>query len=159
MEGHPVPRIIPPGGGRRVRLGMGRPSIKIGLRDGATHVGVFESELPPGGGFRVPHWHDESEEVFYVLDGEIEYLLGDHRHREIPGSTVFVPPGTVHAFRNSTALPASHLVIGSAELISLVEDLGEVEPDEFEAVHERYRSHFAHSSPHFPGQSVETVCQ
>src|SRR5690606_16872518 len=39
------------------------------------------------------------EELFYVLDGEFEILLGDRRVRAVPGSFVLVPRGTVHAPR------------------------------------------------------------
>jgi uncharacterized cupin superfamily protein len=31
--------------------------------------------LPPGGGLQMPHWHEDMDEAFYVLEGEIEFLL------------------------------------------------------------------------------------
>src|SRR5438445_11501037 len=50
----------------------------------ATHAstnGAFsfmERTLPPGGRKPPPHIHTNCEEAFYVLDGEIEFLLGRH---------------------------------------------------------------------------------
>jgi hypothetical protein len=37
-------------------------------------------------------------------------------------------------------------------MVDLVRDLGAAGPSQFEAVHERHRSHFARESPHFPHQ-------
>ena len=87
--------------GRRIDLGLGCPTIKIGapLSD---QVGMVEGEVPSGGGFQIPHWHEDLDEVFYVLEGEIEFLLDGHWRRAVAGSTVFVPAGTVHAFRNAS---------------------------------------------------------
>lgn len=42
----------------------------------------------------------DNDEVFYVLEGEYEFMRGGHTERVGPGSTVFVPKGTVHTFRN-----------------------------------------------------------
>lgn len=67
--------LVPPGAGAVIELGLGRPTIKVGPPL-STQIGLVESELPPGGGFAIPHWHEDLYEVFYVLEGEIEYLLG-----------------------------------------------------------------------------------
>lgn len=55
--------VVLPGAGASIGLGLGRPTVKIGphLSD---QIGVVESELPPGGGFRIPHWHEDLYEVF-----------------------------------------------------------------------------------------------
>jgi uncharacterized cupin superfamily protein len=143
--------VITPGEGSTHDFGRARPSIKVGPAAGSRLLGLLESKLQPGGGFAVPHWHDDFEEIFYVLEGEIEYLLGDTWTQTIAGTTVFVPPGTVHAFRNSSTRPARHLVVGApAEVMDLIAELVAAPPEESEAIHERHRSHFAHGSPHFP---------
>lgn len=112
---------------------------------------MFESDLPPGGGFVFPHWHEDFEEVFYVLDGQIDYLAGQGWTTAQAGSVVFVPPGVIHAFRNTSTRTARHLVaVAPAEAVGLIEGLAAGGPGEFEAVHERHRSHFAYGSPHYP---------
>jgi len=93
---------VAPGEGACIDLGLARPMIKLGALDGSTQIGLVESELPPGGGFAVPHWHDDLDEVFYVLEGEIEYLLHDSWMPAPAGTTVFVPARPAHAFRNAT---------------------------------------------------------
>jgi uncharacterized cupin superfamily protein len=143
--------VLRPGDGEVLHLGLSRPTVKIGAATGSTRLGVIESWLAPGGGFHFPHWHEDLEEAFYVLNGQIDYLTGTTWITAGPGSTIFVPPTVIHAFRNTSGQPARHLAIGApAEMIDLVRDLGTVGPSEFETVHEQHRSHFAHQSPHFP---------
>jgi len=55
---------------------------------------IKEWELPPYPGDQAPpHVHYNSDEAFYVLDGEMEVLLGDQRHRNPAGTLVMVPSG------------------------------------------------------------------
>jgi uncharacterized cupin superfamily protein len=151
MNGQPSGVVLPPGEGEILHLGLSRPTVKVGAATGSTQLGVIDSFLPPGGGFHFPHWHEDLEEAFYVLEGEIDYLTGTTWTTAGPGSTVFVPATVIHAFRNTSGQPARHLAIGApAEMVDLVRDLGAVTPDQFEAVHEQHRSHFARQSPHFP---------
>lgn len=143
--------VVPPGEGTKLQLGRSAPTIKVGPATGSRLIGMFESDLPPGGGFAFPHWHEDFEEVFYVLDGQVDYLAGQEWTTAQAGSVVFVPPGVIHAFRNTTTRSARHLVaVAPAEAVSLIEGLAAGGPGEFEAVHERHRSHFAHDSPHYP---------
>lgn len=62
--------------------------------------------MPPGGGFPFAHVHEQYEEVFYVLEGEVEYRLGEGWTVAPAGTTVCVPRGVVHAFRNASQAPA-----------------------------------------------------
>ena len=141
--------LVPPGAGPSIELGLGRPTIKVGPPL-STQIGLLESELPPGGGFRIPHWHEDLYEVFYVLDGEIEYLLDQDWRRAPAGTTVFIPAGAVHAFRNVSDRPARQLVVGPPQAIEMLTELAGHPRDQWEAVHERYRSHYAHGHPAAP---------
>ncbi|MBV8955009.1 MAG: cupin domain-containing protein, partial [Solirubrobacterales bacterium] len=108
----------------------------------SAQIGVVEGEVPPGGGFRIPHWHEDLDEAFYVLEGEIEFLLDGQWRRAVAGSTVFVAAGTVHAFRNASDQPARQLVVGPVEVAELIAELGEHPRERWEEVHERHRSHY-----------------
>jgi quercetin dioxygenase-like cupin family protein len=129
-------------GGLAIDLPVGRPTIKVG-RPLSGQVGVVEGELPPGGGFQVPHWHEDLDEVFSVLEGEIEFLLDGSWQPARAGTTVFVPAGVVHAFRNASERRARQLVIGRPEVAELIAELGAHPPEGWEEVHERHRSHYA----------------
>jgi quercetin dioxygenase-like cupin family protein len=138
--------LVPPGAGAVIELGLGRPTIKVGPPL-STQIGLVESELPPGGGFAIPHWHEDLYEVFYVLEGEIEYLLGGDWRRAPAGTTVFIPAGAVHAFRNASRRPARHLVAGPPRAVEMLTELGRHPRERWENIHERYRSHYARSHP------------
>ncbi len=60
---------------------------------------AMEALVPPGGG-PPPHIHSREDETFYLLEGEIEFLLGDETILAGPGDFVSVPRGTVHRFVN-----------------------------------------------------------
>ena len=59
---------------------------------------LFEELCPKGAG-APPHVHLYADEVFYVLDGEAEFLAGSVREVAGAGALIFIPRGTVHAFR------------------------------------------------------------
>jgi quercetin dioxygenase-like cupin family protein len=40
------------------------------------------------------HFHGTGDEAAYVLQGELEFRLGDKTIRASPGSVIFVPKGT-----------------------------------------------------------------
>ena len=46
-----------------------------------------------------PHTHDDHTDSFYVLEGEVEFTVGDDTVRLGPGTVVSVPPGARHGFR------------------------------------------------------------
>src|SRR5512145_1669610 len=60
---------------------------------------AMEALVPPGGG-PPPHIHTREDETFYLVDGQIEFRLGDELITAGPGDFVNVPKGTVHCFRN-----------------------------------------------------------
>src|SRR5207245_446521 len=63
---------------------------------GSETTGMFslmERELPPAGRRPSPHRHTNCHESFYVLDGEIEFLLDGKSTTGGPGTFVLVPAG------------------------------------------------------------------
>jgi quercetin dioxygenase-like cupin family protein len=63
--------------------------------------------VPPGGG-PPPHRHD-FEEMFTILDGEIEFTFRGEIRRAGAGSTVNIPANAPHSFMNKSDRPA-HLL-------------------------------------------------
>ena len=47
-----------------------------------------------------PHYHRHHADSFYVLEGEMAFLLHDEEHVLGPGDCVCAPPGVVHGFRS-----------------------------------------------------------
>jgi quercetin dioxygenase-like cupin family protein len=61
--------------------------------------------LVPSGGGPPPHRHD-FEEMFTILDGEIELSFRGEVRRAAAGSTVNIPANAPHFFRNTSDRPA-----------------------------------------------------
>jgi quercetin dioxygenase-like cupin family protein len=117
--------LLPPGGGRTIQ----NMTLKVGAEQSKIWS-TFEAEIAPG--FDVgAHRHEQAEELFYVLAGELELLAfqptvpagGDWRTWESetgatvlrggPGSFMFVPAGCPHAFFNPGPEPARMLFLVS----------------------------------------------
>ncbi|MEU4603571.1 cupin domain-containing protein [Kribbella sp. NPDC023972] len=136
----PASGVVAAGDGRALQAGPTRPTVKAGPHAGGRLIGMLESEVPPGGGFP-GHVHDEYEEVFYVLTGDIDYLIDDSWVTAPAGSTVLIPPGRVHGFRNSGSESARHLAIASpADAMTMIEELTQSPPDQWDVILGRYRS-------------------
>src|SRR5215472_10771747 len=81
---------------------------------------LFEFTVAPG--FNTgAHYHTKIEEIFYVLEGELDLRCGEHTVRGGPGTCVFVPPGAAHAFGNSGSSPGRMLLITAPPASFLVE--------------------------------------
>jgi quercetin dioxygenase-like cupin family protein len=71
----------------------------------AKHTGgrfSMMEELMPKGSGPGPHKHTWSDESYYMLDGEITFLVGDEVKTARTGDFVVVPRDTRHAFRVDT---------------------------------------------------------
>ncbi len=93
------PRIVTPGDAETLRpFGI---DMKVML--GAEHTGgtfsAIVAEVKPGEG-PPPHLHRDREEYFYVLEGTYQLSVNGNETTVGPGTLVFVPRGTVHAFKN-----------------------------------------------------------
>lgn len=72
---------------------------------------LMERTLPPGGRKPPPHIHTNCEEAFYVLDGEVEFRLGETTIIRGRDTFVLVPGGVAHTFGNAGKTQARLLVI------------------------------------------------
>jgi oxalate decarboxylase/phosphoglucose isomerase-like protein (cupin superfamily) len=166
--------VLPPGAGRRIQsAGM---TLKIGA-DESSRWSAFEAEVPPG--FDVgAHVHGESEELFYVLEGELDLLAFEPQVRTAggwqrwesadgtkiarggAGSMMFVPPGCPHAFANPGPAPVRMLFLVAPsgherylrELAELLEGEGRPEPAAVGAL--RARHDIEQITPLIPGRPI-----
>lgn len=71
---------------------------------------VIEYHLPPSPASPPPHYHKVMQEVFYVLEGALQFTL-DGKIIDAPaGTLVMVPPMAVHTFKNALDAPARFLI-------------------------------------------------
>lgn len=91
---------VPEGAGEALWVYGDTDNIKVASEDTGGAIAVMVTEMGPGDG-PPPHVHHRENEAFYVLDGEMAALDGDRRIDGIgPGSFVFFPQESHHAFRN-----------------------------------------------------------
>jgi quercetin dioxygenase-like cupin family protein len=72
---------------------------------------LIDMHVPPGGG-PPPHRHD-FEEMFQIIEGEIELTFRGQTQRAGAGSTVNIPANAPHAFKNISDKPARLLCMCS----------------------------------------------
>src|SRR5271167_460087 len=83
---------------RHIAVAGGTYTILVtGEQTGGRYC-LIDMLVPPGGG-PPPHRHD-FEEMFTILDGEIELTFRGETHRAAAGSTVNIPANAPHAFKN-----------------------------------------------------------
>lgn len=63
---------------------------------------LAEARLNPGAA-TIPHHHDVTEEIYYILSGTADMTLGDETRPVGPGDAIAIPPGVRHTIRNSGA--------------------------------------------------------
>jgi quercetin dioxygenase-like cupin family protein len=116
--------MLPPGAGRVIAGGGLHATLKVAGGDHAL-ASTLEIVVPPRYDVGA-HVHAAGEELFYVLEGELELLAlepttrsgdwhdwvdddGQRFLRGGPGALLHVPAGTPHAFANPTDAPARML--------------------------------------------------
>jgi len=77
-------------------------------------------------GYASPRHTHPGEEIVYVLEGTLQYQIGDKPPVTVkPGDVLFVPAGTVHAARNVGSGPgaelATYIVEKGKPLITVVQ--------------------------------------
>ena len=79
-----------------------RRAVSLKLRVGETggRIMMFEQTLPAGTRSTF-HLHRDSDEVAYVLAGELTLLVGDAVAVRGPGSCAFMPRGVRHAWKST----------------------------------------------------------
>jgi mannose-6-phosphate isomerase-like protein (cupin superfamily) len=101
-------RHVAPGEGEQWWVVGDTYTFKATGRDTGGALALIEAQVPVDAG-PPPHVHGKEDEFFYILDGELEILNGDRMIVAGPGSFVFIPRGTEHAFRNRGSGPARML--------------------------------------------------
>jgi oxalate decarboxylase/phosphoglucose isomerase-like protein (cupin superfamily) len=149
--------LLPPGGGREIQT----MTLKVGA-ERSKNWSAFEAEVAAG--FDVgAHSHRQAEEVFYVLEGELDLLAfqpvttagsdwrtwrsktGATVFRGGPGSFMFVPAGCPHAFFNPGSEPARMLfLVSPADLQELSDLLAAPGPPDHAGIEELRGRHDIH---------------
>ncbi len=132
-------------------VGRAPTAVKL-LADSSATGGALSTQrvtLTDGADGARPHWHDNSAEMFFVLDGAAELLSGEDVVTAERGDLVIVPPGRPHAFAAVPGADADLLIVitPGVERFEYFRHLqrvalGEVTPESLLEVQELYDNHF-----------------
>jgi len=126
------------------------------LVGGATggSIMMFEETVPPGTK-STRHLHRDSDEVGYVLRGEVTFMIGDEVTTGGPGTYAFIPRGVVHCWKSTgTEIGLVVFLYTPAKAGGLIEEqrrtgrkFADMTADELAAFLDRYGWEMAGESP------------
>ncbi|NUR62360.1 MAG: cupin domain-containing protein [Catenulispora sp.] len=126
------------------------------LADADVTGGALSSHrvaLAAGADSAVPHYHGGSSELFYILDGRLDVLVGDEVQTADTGDLLIVPPGLNHAFGAHAGSTAEALIVITPgvqrfEYFHLVEQTraGLEPPETLRGMQERFDTFFVDSA-------------
>lgn len=94
--------VLAPGEGRAYPMGRISSVFKADGEETASRCSISEWWLDPNTKGPGAHAHDDEDDMFYVLEGTMSFLVGDRWIDASRGSFVLVPGGVVHDFENRT---------------------------------------------------------
>lgn len=97
--------VVLPGQAPVLEMSTPGRSATLMLQSDATaeNVMMFEETVPVGTAGGPFHLHSDSDEVVYVLSGEITFKIGDRVTVGGRGTSAFMPRGVAHAWKNTGA--------------------------------------------------------
>ena len=99
---------LPPGGGRAYPMGRIHAVFKADGAETGRGYSISEWWLEPNTQGPGAHAHAE-DDVFYVIEGTMSFLIGDRWIDAPKGSFVLAPGGVTHDFENRGAVRAGVL--------------------------------------------------
>jgi quercetin dioxygenase-like cupin family protein len=117
---------------------------KVAAKETNGQFSMVEETVEPGAGSPTAIGRNETT-IFYVADGQFEFLVGNLTRRAGAGDAVVVPAGAIHNFKNvghsrgrlfATFTPSGHEDF-LREMSELFQD-EMVRPEELQALCERY---------------------
>ena len=138
-----APFALGPGEGELLRFGGVTIVIRV---SGATSEGAFSlfEEVPPLADTPL-HVHELEDELFYVLEGDHVFQVGDQEFPAGPGGVVYAPRGRPHAQRRSRPGVGRLLVLttpggfdGFFRELAAADEAGQLGPDAYAGASERY---------------------
>lgn len=110
---HFVTKVVRPEQRRSIDFPLHPLNQLLHSSDLEAAFSLFDVEIAAGAPGAPPHTHSFEDEVYYVLEGEMTFLLGDRVETAPQGSTVILPRGLAHATWNEGKAPAKALTIVS----------------------------------------------
>ena len=92
--------VVRPGEGRRT----GNVEF-LALSEDSARFNLALITIAPGRDGPPAHVHEAEDDSFFILEGELTFLVEGEELRAGPETFVLVPPGTEHTFANRGSVP------------------------------------------------------
>jgi mannose-6-phosphate isomerase-like protein (cupin superfamily) len=130
-------------GGERLAFGDVTILVRVPAEVSGGSFTLLE-EVPPLADTPL-HVHRNEDELFYVLEGEHVFRVGEEEHRVGPGGLVFAPRGVPHSQRRVVPGQGRELVLvtpggfeGFFRELAAAQAAGSLGPDAYAAASERF---------------------
>jgi mannose-6-phosphate isomerase-like protein (cupin superfamily) len=124
------PIVLGPGEGTRHQARGSVMFFKAAAATTAGRLSLMERTLPPGGRMPPAHRHAGNDEAYFVLDGEVTFVLEGRTTLGGPETFVLVPAGAGHTFGNAGEKPARLLVLHTPALDGYFAELEQLWADD-----------------------------
>lgn len=103
-----------------------RESLHLTEEGGLTQFVAHVQTLQPGSRSSDRHWHEEEDELLYVISGEATVVEEDGPHALGPGDAACWPAGAdnPHQVVNRSGEPCTYLIFGSGAVPDVVHSPG-----------------------------------
>lgn len=103
--------------------------IRLSGKETGGAFSVVEERLAPGDG-APPHIHHHEDQTDYIVEGEVEFMVGGDTIRATAGTIVHGPKGVPHAFKNVGEKQAViHSWFHPAGFETMIAEVGDVVTD------------------------------
>ncbi|HEY6180696.1 MAG TPA: cupin domain-containing protein [Terriglobales bacterium] len=116
----------------------------LGSQDNSFVIAEWQDAgAPPG----PPRWiapkhvHHKDDEAWYVLEGVLGVLVGDKEVEARTGAAVMVPRGTPHTYWNAGAGRLRYLLVMTANIHQLIQDIHALKEKTPATLKEVFRKH------------------
>lgn len=92
------PKIVKNNEGKKLNVLGDNQNIKLTGKDTNGQYTLIEQNNDPGIGIP-PHIHENEDEVFQVLDGQVEMTIGKDKTTLSAGDVIFCPRGIPHSWK------------------------------------------------------------
>ena len=130
-------------GGERLAFGDVTILVRVSSEVSGGSFTLLE-EVPPLANTPL-HVHRNEDELFYVLEGEHIFRVGEEEHRVGPGGLVFAPRGVPHSQRRVVPGQGRELVLvtpggfeGFFRELAAAQAAGSLGPDAYAGASERF---------------------
>ncbi len=101
---------VHPGEGKKLWVAEELMTFVVSGEDTCGKYALTDSMVPPQGE-APPHIHHREDEAFWVLEGELEIMVGEDTFEASAGSFVHLPRGVIHTYKNVGATPVRFLTL------------------------------------------------